>query len=210
MPRRMNLVGQKFNMLTVLEFYDVQNGQSRWLCKCDCGNITVVYGRNLKIGNTMSCGCYHKNHNKEFNYKHGDSKNRLYSIWSSMKSRCFDKKKKEYYWYGAKGITVCDEWLSYENFKKWALLNGYKENLTIDRIDSNKNYCPENCQWISLKENTDKSRRKYSGIAVNEQGKIEKFNNLAEFARIHNMIPHSVQSAAKAGRLFKGWKFILD
>lgn len=209
MPKRMNLVGQKFNMLTVLEFYDVQNGMSRWLCQCDCGKILPVYGRHLKSGNTMSCGCYHKAHNKEYNYKHGESGTRLYNIWGHMKSRCNNPNKKTYRWYGGKGIKVCDQWKDFTNFREWALNNGYKENLTIDRIDSNKNYCPENCQWLTMKENNDKDRRRYAGIAFNSNGEKEEFNSLKEFAQRHNYRVSSVQTSVRLNKKYKDWNFIL-
>lgn len=209
MPKRMNLVGQKFNMLTVLEFYDVQNGMSRWLCRCDCGKILPVYGRHLKSGNTMSCGCYHKIHNKEYSYKHGGSKTRLYTIWCDMKSRCNNLKERSYRWYGGKGIKVCEEWKDFTKFREWALNNGYEENLTIDRIDSNKDYCPENCQWLTLKENNEKDKRRYHGIAFNDNGEKEEFRSLKEFAQRHGYNASSVRSSVKIKRKYKDWNFIL-
>lgn len=209
MPKRMNLVGQKFNMLTVLEFYDIQNGMSRWLCQCDCGKILPVYGRNLKSGNTISCGCYHKAHNKEYGYKHGGSGTRLYNIWSNMKSRCKNPNETAYRWYGGKGIKVCDQWKDFTNFREWALNNGYKENLTIDRIDSNKDYCPENCQWLTMKENNDKDRRRYAGVAFNSNGEKEEFNSLKEFAQRHNYCVSFVRTSVRLNKKYKDWNFIL-
>lgn len=208
----MDLAGQKFNMLTVLEFYDVQNGMSRWLCKCDCGNEVVVYGRHLKSGNTISCGCYYKKHNHEFGYKHGWAKTRLYRIWSDMKARCLNPNEKSYKWYGGKGISVCEEWLSdFTEFRDWALDNGYNDKLSIDRIDSSENYCPENCRWITLEDNVKRAKRMYSGTAINiETNEKESFSSLSEFARNHNLNIHSVEQAAKKRGVFKNWKFTLN
>lgn len=212
MPKRLNLVGQKFNMLTVIEFYDVQNGMSRWKCKCDCGNETVVYGRALKSGNTLSCGCYHKEHISEYGFKHGGCHERLYQIYHGMKQRCYNENSKVYRWYGAKGIKICDIWLeSYENFKEWALNNGYESDLTIDRIDSNGDYNPDNCRWISQKENVERSRKHYSGIAINKDlGIQERFCSLSEFANNHDFNAHTLQCAVKVKRFFHGWTFVLD
>lgn len=199
-PKRMNLVGQKFGRLTVKEFYDVKHGMSRWICDCDCGNTNViVYGNHIKSGNTISCGCYYKESRNKVGYKHGGSKDRLYQIWADMKDRCNNKNSVSYHWYGGKGIIVCDEWKNdYAAFKEWALANGYDDSLTIDRIDSNKNYCPENCQWITLKENINKSKRQYSGSAFNTLTKqIIYFSSLSEFAKLFGYNQHSVQTACK-------------
>lgn len=212
MPPRLDLAGQKFNMLTVLKFHDVRNGMSRWLCRCDCGNEVIVYGRNLKSGNTMSCGCYHKEHNHEFGYKHGGLNTRLYNIWCDMKSRCLNPNERAYKWYGGKGISVCDEWKSdFAQFKNWALNNGYNDSLTIDRIDSNKNYCPNNCRWITYKKNVERAKRRYSGVVKNMQtNEVHRFKSLSEFARKYDLNAHSVQQAAKKRGVFGDWEFTLD
>lgn len=208
----MNLVGQKFNMLTVLDFYDVQNGASRWLCRCDCGNEVVVYGRHLKTGNTMSCGCYHKAHNYEYGYKHGGCRERLYVIWCDMKSRCNNPNNVSYKYYGGKGISICKEWEEdYSVFRDWAYNNGYNDELTIDRIDSDNDYYPENCQWLPFKENVEKDKRRYSGIAVNDlTGEKFVFNSIAEFARKYGLNIHSTQVAAREKGYFKNWRISLN
>ena len=208
MPKRLDLKGHKFNMLTVLEFYDVQNGMSRWKCKCDCGKEIVAYGRNLKSGNTMSCGCYWESRKHEHGLKHGESKTRLYQIWCDMKDRCYNPNNVAYKYYGGKGVIICEEWLDYSNFSAWAKSNGYSDNLTIDRINGNKNYVADNCRWISRKANSDRSRRKYSGYAYNSvTGEKEEVTCLADFARAHNYNPHTLQCNVKKNKRYKEWQF---
>jgi len=151
--RKIDITGQKVGRLTVLSDTGKNSGSHTiWLCRCDCGQLTEVRSDRLRSSHTKSCGCLRKE------IKHGDScggkKSRLYGIWDSMKLRCFNPKQQGYKYYGGKGIKVCDEWKnSYLTFKAWALANGYQDNLTIDRIDSDGNYCPENCRWLTLAEN---------------------------------------------------------
>lgn len=137
-----DLTGQRFGLLTVL--HRVPNNTSnkvQWLCKCDCGNERVVIGTRLMQGYVVSCGCVKSD------------KQRLLQIWADMIGRCSKPAYKCWKFYGGKGITVCNEWHNYKNFKSWAYANGYTQELTLDRIDSSKNYDPNNCRWISLQEN---------------------------------------------------------
>ena len=132
-----------------------------------------------------------------------------------MKDRCYNPNTRGYENYGGKGIRVCDEWRdNYEAFRDWALANGYDSNAdkfecTIDRIDNNGNYCPENCQWLTMKENSDKDRRRYAGIAFNSNGEKEEFNSLKEFAQRHNYRVSSVQTSVRLNKKYKDWNFIL-
>ena len=157
---RENLKDKKFNKLTVIDFAYNKNGRTYWKCKCDCGNITIVEAYKLKTGHTKACGClgeYNKKHLYQYSIKHHLMDTRLYRTWQNMKRRCDTPLTDSYKYYGARGIKVCDEWLDKEegflNFYNWAMTNGYKDNLTIDRIDVNGNYEPNNCRWVTQSEN---------------------------------------------------------
>lgn len=179
MSKLINLIGQKFERLTVVErATNTSAGKTRWLCKCECGNHKTVLGEHLKNGHTKSCGCFKKEKFKP-KIKHGLTHTRLYNIWASMKSRCYNKNnQKNYKDYGERGITVCDDWKNNFNaFKKWAYENGYSENLTIDRIDVNGNYEPNNCKWSTVKEQANNKRTNHF---VAYQGEM---HTLAEWCR---------------------------
>jgi hypothetical protein len=151
-----DLTGRRFGRLTVVKRVPNLPGSrlTRWECKCDCGNITHTSRANLLHGHSTSCGCYARELITGNTYRetHNQSYTRLYHIWQSMKQRCYDKNDNAYKWYGRRGITVCNEWMEYENFQKWAVTNGYKNNLTIDRINVNGNYESTNCRWATTKE----------------------------------------------------------
>lgn len=166
MAKAINIAGQRFGRLTVIERVESPRAQAQWRCVCDCGKETVVRSQDLRNGHTKSCGCYglevSVSHTPSFS-THKESRSRLYRVWIGMKGRCNNCKNKAYSYYGGRGIKVCQDWdESYALFRDWALANGYQENLTIDRIDVNGNYCPENCRWVSMKvqmNNTRANRR---------------------------------------------------
>lgn len=174
-----DLTGQRFGRLTVIEragkYIPPKGDQthSLWLCVCDCGNVATVTGGKLRNGYTKSCGCLSRDVSREYNTKHGMSESKLYAVWRSLKQRCNNSRHKFYDQYGGRGITVCDEWLNdFKSFFDWAMANGYDENApkwqcTLDRIDNNKGYSPDNCRWVDQK--TQCNNRSHSGPLPKKQ-----------------------------------------
>lgn len=158
-----DITGKKFVRLLVVEkHHQDKRGEWYWRCVCDCGNEKVVSGYKLRTGNTKSCGCLQKEClDSGLHRTHGMTNTRLYTIWCNMKARCGNPKSIEYDSYGGRGISVCSAWLSFDVFAKWALENGYKEGLSIERIDVNGNYCPDNCKWIELSDQSLNQRRSH-------------------------------------------------
>lgn len=149
--------GKVFGRLTVISYAGKSASKhSLWLCRCECGNERLIRRGTLTTGHTLSCGCYRRS--MKVGFKHGESKTRLYNIWNQMIHRCSDNKNISYPLYGGRGICVCDEWGDFERFKSWALENGYAKGLVIDRIDSDSNYGPDNCRWVTQKENSNNKR----------------------------------------------------
>lgn len=179
----LDITGNRYGRLTVIREverirYASGNSHRVWECLCDCGNIIRCTTDRLRRGNTKSCGCLRKEITSKKNYKHGGTKTKLYRIWDEMNGRCFCKTNKAYKNYGARGIRVCDEWRkNFSLFRSWALSNGYQEGLTIERIDNNGNYCPDNCKWIPKSEQP-KNRRNCHLITFN--GKTQ---TLSEWSR---------------------------
>lgn len=153
-----DLTGEKFGRLTVIKEMGVKNEKVIWLCKCECGEYTTVPTGGLKIGDHKSCGCLNRELSLLRSRKHGmtssGKRHRLYTIYHDMKDRCFNKNSKIYKYYGGRGITVCEQWLnSLDDFKNWALENGYDDSLEIDRINNDGNYEPLNCRWVTRSQN---------------------------------------------------------
>ncbi|MBQ3021944.1 MAG: hypothetical protein IJD91_01275 [Clostridia bacterium] len=179
---KIDLTGQRFGRLIVLEFVPNEKRGSYWLCRCDCGNEKVIRGNCLITKHTESCGCLFLDVRKASTTTHGNSNSRLYSIWKNMKQRCNNPNASKYGTYGGRGICVCDEWLNnFPAFRTWALSHGYADNLSIDRIDNNKGYFPENCRWA---DNKTQCRNLRKNVLVKYEGKLITISEVAEITGI--------------------------
>lgn len=158
MSRLIDLTGQKFGRLTVVKRAKDKirkNGKHEimWECLCDCGNIEIVSRGSLRSSKVRSCGCLRKENTQKMKTKHGLRNTRLYKTWSNIKSRCYNPNKDTFNYYGERNIIMCDEWKeNFLSFYNWSIEHGYKEELTIDRINPNGNYEPNNCRWITMKK----------------------------------------------------------
>ena len=193
-----DLTGKRFGRLTVEKYIGIRKRQAIWLCKCECGNDTYTVARQLMSGGTTSCGCAQSqsayNTCIKRNETHGFSKKeQLYSTWKSMRCRCFNKQDKSYKNYGERGITICEEWKDYSAFREWALSNGYIPGLSIDRIDNNGNYCPENCRWTTVAvQNSNKRNNVF--LAYNGET-----YSPTELAKIKNIPVHRIYDRRHMG-----------
>lgn len=160
-----------------------------WRCRCECGNEQVCAATTLRSGASKSCGCLQRELARDRFTTHGGRKTRLYSIFHQMKDRCYNENNPRYPCYGKRGITICEEWLSsFSCFQKWALQSGYNDSLTIDRIDVNGPYCPENCRWVSTEvQNNNKRNNRF----ISFHGEMR---TLAEWADIMGISYYTLYS----------------
>lgn len=161
-----DITGQKFGRLTAIRYTGKRTKcghNAIWTCLCDCGKTVEATGSDLRLGRKISCGCAKQDRMSMLNRTHGRRNERLYGVWVNMRRRCRDANAACYKDYGGRGISVCDEWQDYETFRQWALENGYDENAefskcTLDRIDVNGNYEPNNCRWVDAETQTNNRR----------------------------------------------------
>lgn len=186
--------GEQYNRLTLIERVKDEVSPSgsiteRYLCRCECGVEKVIAWKHIKSGNIKSCGCY-RNDKKSEIYKqvseklsvrntiHGMTGTRLYRIWGNMMSRCSDRNNPAWENYGGRGITVCDEWHDSDSFFNWAFSNGYNDKLTLDRIDNEREYSPNNCRWA---DRTQQANNKRSNVMITYNGQTL---TMAEWAKV--------------------------
>ena len=187
--KMVDITGKAFGDLTVLERYGKSDdGKTKWLCQCACGNYTVVLGQRLRNGTTKSCGCRRVSANQT----HGMYKTRMYRIWQAMRARCYNPKRKGYKHYGGRGIKVCDKWESFEGFFE-DMHEGYTDGLSIDRIDVNGNYCKENCRWATQRTQSNNQRK---NVIVEIKGES---HTVSEWAVISSIPRATIQKRMRIG-----------
>lgn len=202
--RGTDLTGMQFGMLKVLR-QDIEHSQHerRWICECQCNAKNIVSRKtsNLLSTSESSCGCLKNDRMRKealSRQKHGLSKTRLFGVWHNMKGRCFNPTDKQYKWYGLRGISVCDEWKDdFLRFYRWSIDNGYAEGMSIDRINVNGNYEPNNCRWVPVNQQARNKRNvplhDYNGELITGP----------EFARKYGMTDKFVYSRLKSGKSFE-------
>lgn len=198
-----DLTGKRFGRLVVEKLYDGPNHlkykSTLWVCKCDCGNTSLVETSNLMNGHTRSCGCLIDDTRKTHGLTVTKDGKRLNGIYTAMKARCYRPTCNGYDYYGGRGIKVCDEWLSkpndpmntgFINFYNWSMSNGYKEGLTLDRIDNDKDYSPENCRWVT--EDVQANNKSSNNHITDSDGEYLTF---AQYERKHGLVKNKVSKA---------------
>lgn len=185
-----NIAGQKFGHLTALYIdIDAVSTPVKWVCKCDCGEFKSIREDHLVRGETISCGCQH------YNFGHGKSKTRLNRIWVAMRQRCNNPNANKYARYGGRGIKVCKEWDdNFLSFYEWSISHGYTDGLSIDRIDNDKGYSPDNCRWATVEQQSNNKSTTRRMVLCGESMSV------TQAARKLGLEPNRVNT-----RLLRGW-----
>ena len=193
--RFIDLSSQTFGRLTVLRCEGpAKNRIMTWRCVCSCGNEVVCRGDHLREGKILSCGCLNQENRHTNTRTHGDRHTRLYNIWTHMKQRCKNQNRGNFKHYGGRGIKICPEWEhDFIVFRDWALANGYRDDLTIDRIDNDGDYCPENCRWATPEEQLNNTHRNHRIIVNGEEMTI------AEASRRYKVPYDTIQRRISCG-----------
>lgn len=190
-----DMVGQRIGRLTVISRAEnTRQNKAQWLCKCDCGNRIVVSRRHLKDSSTNSCGCLQREVAKTTRTLHGQKNTRLYRIWVGIKDRCLNPNSKYWDRYGGRGISVCEEWKVFSKFYDWAISNGYQEHLTIDRINNDGWYSPQNCRWATYSE---QENNRSNNVHVTIDGAT---HTVAEWSRLIKKSRYFVEKKGKVIR----------
>lgn len=201
MAKLQDLTGQRFGRLTVIRRAKNRRNLTYWLCKCDCGKEVEVSKGSLVRGYTKSCGCYNLEKIIERNTKHNLNKTRIHNTWVHMKQRCFNKNTQAYANYGGRGITVCEEWKNdFMAFYNWAINNEYTDELTIERVDVNGNYCPENCTWITKSQQCLNTRK---NVFLTYNGMTKTIKEWADYFNVtYSAFFHRVERGWDLDRIF--------
>ncbi len=196
MGKVIDLTGQRFGRLVVIERAENgKRGKARWLCQCDCGNTCIVDGNHLRSGKTKSCGCVSREATGKRSVTHGHTRTRLYRIWSGIIDRCENPKTPVYQAYGGRGIRMCAIWRQdFTSFRDWAMSHGYRDDLTIDRIDVDGDYCPENCRWADwvTQQNNRRNNRCITFLGETK--------DISQWARTYG-----IEYSTLYQRLLQGW-----
>jgi hypothetical protein len=188
--RKLDLTGCVFGRLTIIRFACVEKGSTYFKCRCSCGNVKIIKGVYLTKGDTVSCGCLRKENTARMGKSrktHGMHNTRFYRIWRGILGRCLNKDDDAFHDYGGRGITVCDEWKDFENFRR-DMCESYDESLQIERIDNNDGYYKENCCWATRKE---QGRNRRTSLPITWQGQTKTLAEWCELLDINYITAHS-------------------
>lgn len=195
-----NLDEKKYGRLKVVGYAGRKKNKTWWWCKCDCGNLVKKRSDSIISNHAKSCGCYQLEVMKKKGLIHGatsfnSNRKKLYAVWNSIKQRCLNENNKAYKYYGGRGIAICKEWANdFALFEKWSMTNGYRQGLSIDRVDNNKGYSPQNCRWATIKTQLNNTRSN----RILEYNGVKK--TVAQWSREVN-----ISNSIIVNRLNRGW-----